>query len=144
MYGRRRMTKITTVEEFNYFGKIADDMTAEAGRAVRRTIRRIEARWKGSLSGPRTGREYRKSGYKTVIIHRASAPGEAPATDTGNLAASIYSRMTGTTRGEVGSTAECAPVLELGGGKMAPRPSLGPAVRAEWPQFVADMQKLVK
>lgn len=159
---------VTVIEEFNDFAKIADAMTVEAGRIVNRTIHRIEARWKGSLSGPRSGRTYRKGrigrrmsrrleglglrtyqtekGATMAIVgyrfHRASAPGEAPATDTGNLANSIYARMTGKTEGEVGSNAECAPTLELGGAHMAARPSLVPAVRAEWPEFIRAMKAL--
>ena len=141
------------IVEFNHFARIANGMEREARLIVNVTIRRIEARWKGSLSGPRSGLTYRKGairskrkankgeviGYK---FHRASAPGEAPATDTGNLANSIYARMTGKAEGEVGSTAEYAPVLEFGGAHVAPRPALRPAVQAEWPDFLAAMKQL--
>lgn len=140
------------IEDINIAGEIADELKQNARMLVRQTIRRIEARWKGSLSGPRSGRTYRKGaivsrhkgrtiGYK---LHRASAPGEAPATDTGNLVNSIYARMTGNLMGEVGSNAECAPVLEFGGAHMAARPSLTPAVKAEWPTFESGMQTLIR
>ena len=129
------------IEEFNHFAEIANDMAPEAGRIVNATIHRIEARTKASLSGPRSGREYRRGKHGTRI-HRASAPGEPPATDTGNLANSIGSRMTGRTEGEVTVTAEYAAALELGGVHMAARPFLGPAVRAEWPEFINALKVL--
>lgn len=161
------MTQI--VEEFNYCGQIAAGMESNARRIVNATIRRIEARWKASLSGPRSGRTYRRGqigrrmtkglagmglrsyqtargttmavvGYK---LHRASAPGEAPATDTGNLGSSIYARMTSRLEGEVGATAEYAAALELGGAHVAARPALRPAVKAEWPEFVAALDRLI-
>lgn len=119
-------------------------MEHEARQLVRVTIARIEARYKGALSGPRNGRVYQKRQYKGKILHRASAPGEPPATDTGNLAGSIYSRMTGNLTGEIGATAEYAAVLELGGAHIAPRPALTPAVKAEWPEFEAGLRKLIR
>lgn len=143
------------VEDVNIAGQLADELERNARNLVRVTVKRIEARYKASLSGPRSGRTYRKGailskrkankgqviGYK---FHRASAPGEAPATDTGNLAGSIYSRMTGKLTGEAGSTAEYAPVLEFGGAHMAARPALTPAVKAEWPEFENGMKTLIK
>jgi hypothetical protein len=132
------------IEEVNIAGELADELERNARTLVRVTIKRIEARYKGALSGPRSGREYRKSGYKGKVMHLASAPGEAPATDTGNLAGSIYSRMTGKLVGESGSTAEYAAVLELGGAHIEPRPALTPAVKAEWPEFEAAMKTLIR
>jgi hypothetical protein len=75
-------------------------------------------------------------------VHQASAPGEAPAVDTGNLKANVQSRMTGATTGEVDVYTEYGLYLEMGTRHMAPRPALGPSVAEEWPQFVADMEKV--
>lgn len=135
------MIKTTVVEEFNHFAEYADGMGSEAGRIVNTTIRRIEGRAKGSLSGPRSGRLY-KRGQAGDVVHQASAPGEAPATDTGFLADSIGSRMIGPTEGEITVTARYSVVLELGGVRMAPRPYFAPAVRAEWDGFLAAMREL--
>lgn len=159
------------VEDVNIAGQLADELERNARNLVRTTIHRIEARYKASLSGPRSGRAYRKGavtrrmsakraasmGLTTFtdakgknraivgyVFHRASAPGEAPATDTGNLAGSIGARMTGKLIGEVGSTAEYAAVLEFGGAHMAARPALTPAVKAEWPEFENGMKTLIK
>ncbi len=130
------------IEEFNDFARYAAALEPAARRIVNTTILRIEARTKLSLSGPRHGRLYRKYGYVGTIMHRASAPGEAPATDTGNLANSIRARMIGSTEGEVGVHAEYGLVLEMGGVHMAPRPYLGPAVKEEWPEFLNAMKAL--
>jgi hypothetical protein len=130
--------------EFNDFAKYADNMQGVARKAVATTIKRIEARAKASLSGPRSGRLYLKRDYRGKIVHKASAPGEPPATDTGNLANSIGSRMTGRTEGEVTVTAEYAAALELGSAHIAPRPFFAPAVKAEWPGFLAAMKAIAE
>lgn len=127
------------IEEFNHFAQYAAVLEPTARTIVRTTIHRIESRVKGLLSGSRSGRIYRR-GIHGTIVHQASAPGEPPATDTGNLAHSIGARMIGRTEGEVTVSAEYAAVLELGGVHMAPRPYFAPAVAAEWPAFVEAMR----
>jgi hypothetical protein len=64
--------------------------------AVREAVLTAEATGKQLLTGERTGREYRRGGGRRrgqrrtrARIHRASAKGESPATDYGNLAASM-------------------------------------------------------
>jgi HK97 gp10 family phage protein len=71
-------------------------------------------------SGPKTGAVYGK--------HQASAPGEAPASDTGNLARSIKVKFD-LKQGwaVVKATAPYAFWLEFGTTRMAPRPFMGPA-----------------
>ena len=133
------MAGVVVIEEFNHFAQYAEGMATVAHQAVKTTIYRIEARAKASLSGARSGRIYRR-GVKGNILHQASAPGEAPATDTGHLANSIGARMIGRTEGEITVTAEDAAVLELGGAHVASRPFFTPAVRAEWPEFLRAME----
>jgi hypothetical protein len=81
--------------------------------------------------------------YKTIgyTFHRASAPGEAPATDTGLLATSGYTEKKGSADYEVGFTAEYAQKLEFGtpGGKIAPRPFLRPAVEQHREGFLTAL-----
>ena len=132
---------VYVIEDYNHFAQYAADMAPAARRIVQTTIRRIEARAKNSLSGPRSGRLYQR-GATGNIVHQASAPGEAPATDIGNLANSIGARMLGQTEGEVTVGAEYAAVLELGGRRIAPRPFFAPAVKAEWPDFLSAMKVL--
>lgn len=86
------------------------------------------------LIGPKTGRLYRRPGGR---IHRASAPGEAPATDTGALIASVDFEVHSWARMEVGDKEPYGRHLELGarrtlpaGGtvRIEPRPHVRPAV----------------
>lgn len=78
-------------------------------------------------SPPKTGRIYRRHGR----IHQASAPNEAPATDTGFLVNSIATRRGGRLSWEVLAAASYAAYLEMGTMRMAPRPFLMPALLAQ-------------
>ena len=89
------------------------------------------------LSGPKTGRKYG--------VHRASAPGEAPANDTGTLVRGIEVR-----KGqedftyEVHSIADYAGYLEYGTSRMAPRPYLQPAAKKAEPDIVKLIAARIK
>lgn len=75
------------------------------------TINHIRA---SLLRGPKTGRVYHKSNPKR--LHRASAPGQYPATDTGRLAGSLGYEAGGTPtfpEVELFASAEYAIPLEL-------------------------------
>jgi len=69
--------------------------------------------------GPKTGRYY-KRGSRT---HRASAPYEAPATDTGTLVSSIYYTQEGPYAATIGSRLPSAYHLEHGTRRVKPRPT---------------------
>jgi hypothetical protein len=131
--------------EFNHFPLIADRLESGARPVVQTTIKRIEASAKKSLGGPRTGIVYRVGGTKDrPILHQASAPGEPPATETGNLANSITSQMLDSRTGMVSVGAEYAAPLEFGSARgLAPRPFLTPAVERNWPDFLAAMERLL-
>jgi len=76
------------------------------------------------LKGPKTGRFYKRG----KVIHQASAPGEAPASDTGRLASSMRSEIDqGQLSASVIAGTEYAAHLEYGTTKMAARPFLRPA-----------------
>lgn len=78
------------------------------------------------LNTPKSGRVYRRRG----IEHQASAPGEAPASDTGTLVSRIhtdYSRI-GELVGVVRASAAHAPHLEYGTARIEPRPFMRPAL----------------
>lgn len=79
-------------------------------------------------------------GYK---IHRASAPGEAPATDTGNLVNSGYAKRARRALWHVGYTAEYARPLEFGTPRILPRPFLRPAVDRFRQAFVDAMRQVL-
>jgi hypothetical protein len=81
-------------------------------------------------SSPASGRVYLRGGR----AHRASAPGEPPAVDTGTLVRNveaIVGRQGGGWVGETGvlAEAEYAMALEYGTARMAPRPAWRPALQ---------------
>lgn len=91
-----------------------------------RVYRRIRAR---GLKARLAGRKARAGDY---IVHKASAPGEPPAVDRGNLVNSVASVEELTSRGWAttgGSTlAKIPPALEYGTATIAPRPAFIPAL----------------
>lgn len=86
---------------------------------------------KSIARGPKTGQVYRRGN----VTHQASAPGQAPATDTGRLVNNIYFERLGATTAAVGSTLVYAEHLEYGTRKMAARPFFRPAVEKMRKQF---------
>lgn len=107
---------------------ITEEVRQAAGRGVISATELIkEKAVKKILSDAKTGRLYRRRG----VTHQASAPGEAPASDTGRLVQSAHTEfdektITGST---VFSTAYAA-ALEFGrnDGSILPRPYARPAL----------------
>ena len=82
---------------------------------------------RGIQKGPKTGRLYRRR----AIPHRASAPGEFPATDTGFLVTSVIAHVDMESLEAVLSSGILyAKWLELGTRKMSPRPFLVPTLKS--------------
>lgn len=105
----------------------APDIVRRNGRSVVEvTIRRGDAKAKELIAAPGHGREYKRGS----VTHRASAPGEPPATDLGNLLNGIGHEMTGDLTGAWYSTAEYSEILEFGGGHIAARPFMAPSAKA--------------
>lgn len=92
-----------------------------------------------SMAEPKSGRLYDVGG---VAEHQASAPGEAPAIDTGFLA-QIQTEPDGSAWVTY-TTAEQASALEFGSTtqKILPRPFFIPATERERPNFLAALQDL--
>ncbi len=139
---------------FNHLSVYAARLRPAVGAVVATTCRRIEARAKVSMTGGKHGRTYRRGAIKSrrkadrgqVIgykFHRASAPGEAPAVDTGALMGSIQHEMTGPTEGIVFSNLVPAVILEFGGSRMAARPFMTPAANAERARHVAEIARVL-
>ena len=80
---------------------------------------------KSIQSGAKSGIVYEK--YNPRRTHRASAPGQAPASDTGNLVSKITIRQDGKDKTNVESNADYSAFLEYGTSKMEPRPFMLPA-----------------
>ena len=80
---------------------------------------------KSIQTGAKSGVMYQM--YNPRREHRASAPGQAPASDTGNLVSKIVVRQKGANVTNVESNANYSAFLEYGTSKMDPRPFMLPA-----------------
>ena len=76
-----------------------------------------------------------RQGNNLSATHQASAPGEAPATDTGRLKDGVIFKREGPMSATVGSTVAYAAMLEFGTSRIAPRPAWVPATEAMRPKF---------
>lgn len=92
--------------------------------------------------GKKTGRVYEKSNPKRT--HQASAPGEAPATDTGALVSSMYFTRDTTLSATVGSRLAYAYYLEFGTAKIGARPAWVPAAEKARPEMVKRIDQALK
>ena len=98
---------------------------------------------KSIQTGPKSGRVYEK--YNPRRTHTASAPGEAPASDTGNLVSQIMVRQETRDNVVVESNALYSSFLEFGTSKMLPRPFLFPATERSRPKITqAVFNRVVK
>lgn len=84
----------------------------------------LEKKIKKSInSGTKSGEQYTR-GNK---IHQASAPGEAPANDSGKLASSVKAKKVKKNHYEVDITAVYSVALEFGNSRVQARPFILPA-----------------
>lgn len=117
--------------------RLDKDAQKQVGKAVDATA--LEVRGdivKGYNKGPATGRVYRRGkGRNLSATHQASAPGEAPMTDTGRLANSVTFKSTGPLSAEVGSEVKYGPFLEFGTRHIAKRPLWVPVSMAAAKKF---------
>ncbi|MGE4043317.1 MAG: HK97-gp10 family putative phage morphogenesis protein [Acetobacteraceae bacterium] len=120
---------------------------AETKKALYLSGLKVEEKAKKAImNGPKTGRVYRK-GKKGRILHQASAPGEAPANDTGRLVNSIHTEAKGdgsvVTVSAGSGVVDYAAALEFGTSKMAARPFFNPALEQAKPEIEALMKRAV-
>jgi HK97 gp10 family phage protein len=80
---------------------------------------------KSIQTGAKSGVMYQK--YNPRREHRASAPGQAPASDTGNLVSKITVKQKSLNVVHVESNADYSSFLEYGTSKMEARPFMFPA-----------------
>lgn len=115
--------------------EVLEEMRPRAAAAVKDSALLLEGRVKQTLTGQRTGREYRVPNTQRTYI--ASRAGEPPAVMTGRLRADIGHegpKWDGdTVTAEVGTNVEYAHRLEVGGRDargvyIAPRPYMRPAL----------------
>lgn len=145
----------------NYFPQMGPELRRAADREAEGTARSILSHAQIAMSEPKHGREYHiyaSPGIVTrikraltgnrglgarYVTHIASAPGEAPAVDTGALRASGYVKPVQPGTWEVGFTGENSEPLEYGTPHIEPRPYLRPAVDAYRERFLAAIRRLV-
>ncbi|TGU44635.1 hypothetical protein EN788_22220 [Mesorhizobium sp. M2D.F.Ca.ET.145.01.1.1] len=114
------------------------------GAGVQSIVRGVEAVKDETVrlvnTGPKTGRVYRRNG----VVHQASAPGQAPAGDTGDLASKIGTavdadKMTGT----VEFYSAHAKMLEYGTQRMSPRPFARVALADKSEEIAKDIAESI-
>lgn len=123
------------------FGQdVQDQVTAAIEATALETITTVRKAIQGP---PKTGREYPR-GKKGKIVHRASAPGEAPATDTGALVSSTYFTKVDPFTAAIGSRLAYAFHLEFGTRRMAKRPSWVPAAEKAAPRLQKRIERVIR
>ncbi len=121
--------------------RLQANLRPAAGRAVMETAHEIETGYKLAVQNPpKTGRIYQRGRQQ----HQASAPGEAPATDTGNLVNSARVERVSELSALVVVNAEYGAALEFGAPyrNLAPRPAMAPAAEEARPHWHARMEAL--
>jgi len=97
---------------------------------------------KSIQTGPKSGKTYTR--YNPTRTHIASAPGEAPASDTGNLVSQIRVNQKSQDIVTVESRAKYSKFLEYGTSKMQARPFLFPAFKMSQNKIVMATFNRVK
>ena len=121
--------------------KLGKDVQKEAGKVVDATALEVRGEIvKGYNKGPATGEVYQRGN----ISHQASAPGEAPMTDTGRLASSVVYEQTSDLSAEVSTKVKYGAWLEYGTRYIAPRPLWLPTAKKAAPKFVRRMKAFLK
>jgi len=110
-------------------GRVQQEIHKELQKGLYASGLKVEKEAKQSiLSGQKSGRIY----TRRTVTHRASAPGEAPASDTGRLVNSITTYVNRISKLEALVVAgrgvvKYARMLEFGTAKMSARPFMFPA-----------------
>ena len=112
--------------------------------AVFKSVADVEKEAKQSIQrGAKAGVVYKR--YNPRRTHKASAPGQPPASDTGFLVSNIKRFIDGDgLGGEVRSRAFYSKFLEFGTSKMLPRPFMFPALEKNRQKIITRIKKAVK
>lgn len=116
------------------------DISKQLGSIINAAAKEALVDVRNAIKGPpKTGNEYPRG----AKIHRASAPGEAPASDTGTLVNSTYIEDRGRNSKAIGSRLPYAYILEFGwfpNPKETERPSWRPAVQRIIPKMLERVE----
>ena len=113
------------------------EVAVATARVLGAAVKRIER-------GPASGKVYQSS-VSERDSHQASAPGEAPMSDSGDLAGSIAASFDGL-EGVVFTPLDYGRYLEFGtsDGKLKPRPWLLPSLEEDAPLFRRGLQRILR
>lgn len=123
-----------TPERMNKLELLLGFFVGEGGRL-------LERKTKSAMLTGKSGRRYKRG---KDSIHIASAPGEAPADDSGNLLGSIDLVEVSQLEAVLGTPAEYAPPLETGTSRMAARPMWEKTAKEALPTLERLLRKVVK
>lgn len=117
------------------------ELRAGIGTALAQSVVEMDAYAKEKIQGgSRSGRTYRRR----TIVHRASAPGEFPKSDTGQLVSSLYFKIASDKLSAFfGTKLNYGTYLEYGTSRMRARPWLLPTLKAKREAIVARMKAAV-
>ena len=129
-------------ETLKAFDRLGTAGKREGRKAVRASLEKVRGDAIKSIQrGTKSGRIYNRGpGSNLSPTHQASAPGQAPATDTGALVSSIQVSQQGL-NGQVGTKLEYGFFLEYGTLFMAERPFLRPALAANQQYIINQFAK---
>lgn len=122
--------------------KITEAMRQKMARVVDETTDAAMFNIEMETKRPHHGRSY-PSRRDPGAMHQASAPGESWATDTESLIASMKKRKISELTNEIQLNDSRWGVLEFGGGKILPRPTVIPMFDNMQDQFTKDVFEAV-
>ncbi len=106
---------------------------------VKLAAQKIRQRMRDRMTGSRTGRLYRRSGNSGFArMHRASAPGESPANDTGAYSRSLAVLMRSSLEAQIVTNLGYPAVLER-----MNRPLARPSVDETLPDLAHDLTRIL-
>jgi len=118
------------------------ESTREVKKAIAQSAFLVEMTAKKAIAhGKKSGKVYKRRG----IFHRASAAGEAPATDTGRLISTItHQALLDGLEMIVGTALKYGAYLEFGTHRIAARPWLAPSLRQNSRKIVKLIDEAVR
>ena len=129
---------------YNHLARLAREFPVETDKIVQETADALKADMVERMQEPKSGRSYQRAKHGS---HVASAPGEAPAVDSGNLSGQILKKKIGTAKATITINTDYGVALEYGsrrkkGGRLAKRPFVRPAVSKIFPEMIKMLKDL--
>lgn len=134
------MIQINIRTKYNRIPQIQASIRPLISQVVRKTALDVEAEVKNEMRAPKSGRLYRR-GSRT---HQASAPGQAPAVDLGQLINSVQVENVSELTSKVGTNTEYAYGLEFGSRRVAARPVWRPVIEKLRQPFIAALTHVLR